>query len=74
MKSSRGFTLIEILVSLLILATAFLPVMTLEAEEGRLCRPLAYTKTLATIVAALLAVLKAVVTALNTLAQRRQGW
>jgi Cu(I)/Ag(I) efflux system membrane protein CusA/SilA len=42
--------------SLLILATAFLPVMTLEAEEGRLFRPLAYTKTLATIVAALLAV------------------
>jgi Cu(I)/Ag(I) efflux system membrane protein CusA/SilA len=41
--------------SLLILAAAFLPVMTLEAEEGRLFRPLAYTKTLATIVAALLA-------------------
>jgi Cu(I)/Ag(I) efflux system membrane protein CusA/SilA len=41
--------------SLLILAVAFLPVMTLEAAEGRLFKPLAYTKTLATFVAALLA-------------------
>jgi Cu(I)/Ag(I) efflux system membrane protein CusA/SilA len=31
--------------SLLIIAVSFLPVFTLEAQEGRLFRPLAYTKT-----------------------------
>jgi Cu(I)/Ag(I) efflux system membrane protein CusA/SilA len=40
--------------SLIVLAVAFLPVLTLEAQEGRLFKPLAYTKTLATFVAALL--------------------
>ena len=42
--------------SLLILAVAFLPVLTLEAEEGRLFKPLAYTKTLSLIIAAFLAI------------------
>ena len=37
-------------------AASFLPVLTLEAEEGRLFRPLAYTKTLAMVVAAFLAI------------------
>ncbi len=42
--------------ALLVIAVSFLPVLTLEAEEGRLFRPLAYTKTLAMIVAALLTI------------------
>ena len=42
--------------ALLVIAVSFLPVLTLEAEEGRLFKPLAYTKTLAMIVAALLAI------------------
>lgn len=42
--------------SLLIIAISFLPVFTLEAQEGRLFRPLAYTKTYAMIGSAILAV------------------
>lgn len=42
--------------SLLVIATAFLPVFTLVEQEGRLFKPLAYTKTLAIALAALLAV------------------
>ncbi len=42
--------------ALLILAVSFVPVLALEAEEGRLFRPLAYTKTVAMIVAAILAI------------------
>ncbi len=42
--------------ALLILAVSFVPVPALEAEEGRLFRPLAYTKTVAMIVAAILAI------------------
>jgi len=42
--------------SLLIIAVSFLPVFTLEAQEGRLFRPLAFTKTYAMIGSALLAV------------------
>jgi copper/silver efflux system protein len=42
--------------ALLVIAVAFLPVLTLEAQEGRMFRPLAYTKTFAMIVAAILAV------------------
>jgi Cu(I)/Ag(I) efflux system membrane protein CusA/SilA len=42
--------------SLLVIAVAFLPVFTLEGEEGRLFTPLAYTKTLAMAIAAILAV------------------
>jgi Cu(I)/Ag(I) efflux system membrane protein CusA/SilA len=42
--------------SLLIIAISFLPVFTLEAQEGRLFKPLAFTKTYAMIGAALLSV------------------
>ena len=42
--------------SLLIIAISFLPVFTLEAQEGRLFRPLAYTKTYAMMGAAVLAI------------------
>jgi Cu(I)/Ag(I) efflux system membrane protein CusA/SilA len=42
--------------ALLVIAVSFLPVLTLEAQEGRLFRPLAYTKSLAMIVAAVLAI------------------
>jgi len=42
--------------SLLIIAISFLPVFTLGAQEGRLFRPLAYTKTYAMIGSSLLAV------------------
>jgi len=42
--------------ALLVIAVSFLPLLTLQAEEGRLFRPLVYTKTLAMVVAAVLAV------------------
>ena len=42
--------------SLLIIAISFLPVFTLEAQEGRLFRPLAFTKTYAMIGSSLLAI------------------
>jgi Cu(I)/Ag(I) efflux system membrane protein CusA/SilA len=42
--------------SLLIIAISFLPVFTLEAQEGRLFRPLAYTKTYAMLASSILAV------------------
>ena len=42
--------------ALLVIAVSFLPVLTLEAQEGRLFKPLAYTKTLSMIVAAVLAI------------------
>jgi copper/silver efflux system protein len=42
--------------SLLVIAVAFLPVFTLVDQEGRLFRPLAYSKTLAMAIAALLAI------------------
>ncbi|HUF31258.1 MAG TPA: CusA/CzcA family heavy metal efflux RND transporter [Gemmatimonadaceae bacterium] len=43
-------------VSLLIITLSFLPVFALEAQEGRLFHPLAWTKTLAMAAAALLSV------------------
>lgn len=43
-------------VSLLIVTLSFLPVFTLQAQEGRLFRPLAFTKTYAMAASALLAV------------------
>ncbi len=43
-------------VSLLIITLSFLPIFTLQAEEGRLFRPLALTKTAAMAAAALLSV------------------
>jgi len=42
--------------ALLVIAISFLPVLTLDAEEGRLFPPLAYTKTLSMVIAAVLAV------------------
>lgn len=42
--------------SLLIIAVSFVPVFTLEAQEGRLFAPLAYTKTFAMLGGALLSV------------------
>ena len=42
--------------SLLIITVSFLPVFTLEAQEGRMFAPLAYTKTFAMAAAALLSV------------------
>ena len=42
--------------SLLVIAVSFLPVFTLVDQEGRLFKPLAYTKTLAIALAALLAI------------------
>jgi Cu(I)/Ag(I) efflux system membrane protein CusA/SilA len=42
--------------SLLIITVSFLPVFTLEAQEGKLFAPLAYTKTLTMLAAAILSV------------------
>jgi Cu(I)/Ag(I) efflux system membrane protein CusA/SilA len=42
--------------SLLVITVSFLPIFALEAQEGRLFKPLAYTKTLAMAAAALLSI------------------
>ncbi|MCI0691959.1 CusA/CzcA family heavy metal efflux RND transporter [candidate division KSB1 bacterium] len=42
--------------SLLVITVAFLPIFTLEAQEGRLFKPLAYTKTFSMFFAAVLAI------------------
>jgi Cu(I)/Ag(I) efflux system membrane protein CusA/SilA len=42
--------------ALLVIAVSFMPVFALEAQEGRLFKPLALTKTLAMVIAALLAI------------------
>ena len=42
--------------SLLVITVSFLPIFTLEAQEGRLFRPLAYTKTFSVLFAALLSI------------------
>ncbi|MBI5970478.1 MAG: efflux RND transporter permease subunit [Deltaproteobacteria bacterium] len=42
--------------SLLIITVSFLPIFTLEAQEGRLFKPLAYTKTFAMASAAILSI------------------
>ena len=42
--------------SLLVITVSFLPILALESEEGRLFRPLAYTKTFAMAAAAVLSV------------------
>jgi len=42
--------------ALLVIAVSFLPILTLEAQEGRLFTPLAYTKTLAMVMAAVLVI------------------
>jgi len=43
-------------VSLLVIVLSFLPVFLLQAQEGRLFRPLAWTKTISMVLASLLAV------------------
>jgi Cu(I)/Ag(I) efflux system membrane protein CusA/SilA len=43
--------------TLLVISVSFLPVLTLEGQEGRLFKPLAYTKTLAMLVAAVCAII-----------------
>ncbi|MBS1831492.1 MAG: efflux RND transporter permease subunit [Acidobacteria bacterium] len=42
--------------ALLVIAVSFLPVLALESQEGRLFKPLAYTKNFSMIVAAVLAI------------------
>jgi Cu(I)/Ag(I) efflux system membrane protein CusA/SilA len=42
--------------SLLVIAVAFMPIFTLEAQEGRLFKPLAFTKNFAMAIAAVLAI------------------
>ncbi|HET9553116.1 MAG TPA: CusA/CzcA family heavy metal efflux RND transporter [Anaeromyxobacteraceae bacterium] len=42
--------------ALLVIAVSFLPVLALEAQEGRLFKPLAYTKNLSMLIAAVLAI------------------
>jgi copper/silver efflux system protein len=42
--------------ALLVIAVSFLPVLTLQAQEGRMFRPLAFTKTLTMVIAAVLAI------------------
>ncbi len=42
--------------TLIVIGVSFIPILTLEAQEGRLFKPLAYTKTLAMLVAAILAI------------------
>jgi Cu(I)/Ag(I) efflux system membrane protein CusA/SilA len=42
--------------ALLVIAVSFLPVLMLEAQEGRMFKPLAYAKTMAMVVAAILAI------------------
>jgi copper/silver efflux system protein len=42
--------------ALLVIAVSFLPVLTLQAQEGRMFRPLAYSKTLTMVIAAVLAI------------------
>ena len=42
--------------SLLVISISFIPVFTLEAQEGRLFKPLAYTKNIAMALAAVLAI------------------
>lgn len=63
-KEDRAFVVIEaakevgkpLFFSLLIIAVSFLPVFTLQAQEGRLFKPLAYTKTFSMFFASLLSV------------------
>jgi copper/silver efflux system protein len=42
--------------SLLVIAVSFMPVFTLEAQEGRMFKPLAFTKNFSMIIAAVLAI------------------
>ena len=57
--------------ALLVIAVAFLPVLALDGQEGKLFRPLAYTKNFAMVVAAILAI--TLTPALRLLLVRRRG-
>ncbi len=57
--------------ALLIIAASFLPVLVLEGQEGKLFRPLAYTKNFALLLAAVLAI--TLTPALRMLLVRRRG-
>ncbi len=63
-----------ILTAVLTTVISFLPVFTLTAAEGKLFRPLAFTKTFAILAALLLAVVFLPPLAHLTLARRRPGW
>jgi Cu(I)/Ag(I) efflux system membrane protein CusA/SilA len=65
--------------ALLVIAVAFLPVLVLQGEEGKLFRPLAYTKNFAMIAAALLALtldpaLRLTILRQRTSRQSDPGW
>ena len=65
--------------ALLVIAVSFLPVLTLEAQEGRLFKPLAYTKNFAMVVAAVLAItldpaMRMLFARMETSASARAGW
>ncbi|WP_425607534.1 efflux RND transporter permease subunit [Roseisolibacter agri] len=55
-RESAGEVGPSLFVSLLLITVSFLPIFALEAQEGRLFHPLAWTKTLAMAAAALLSV------------------
>ena len=59
--------------ALLVIAVAFLPVMTLPGQEGKLFRPLAYTKNFAMLAAALLAITLAPALLFVFVRQHRDG-
>jgi copper/silver efflux system protein len=61
--------------ALLVIAVSFLPVLMLEAEEGKMFKPLAYAKTMAMVAAAILAVTldPALRLFLTTLKRRQHG-
>ncbi len=64
--------------ALLVIAVSFLPVFALEGQEGRLFRPLAFTKNLSMLVAAVLAVTLGPALLTTLMSQRRfqfrPGW
>jgi Cu(I)/Ag(I) efflux system membrane protein CusA/SilA len=57
--------------ALLVIAVAFLPVLVLEGQEGKLFRPLAYTKNFSMLVAALLAITLGPALQLSLIRRRR---
>jgi Cu(I)/Ag(I) efflux system membrane protein CusA/SilA len=65
--------------ALLVIAVAFLPVLALEGQEGKLFRPLAYAKNFSMIVAAVLAItltpaLRMLLVRRRKLAESSGGW
>jgi Cu(I)/Ag(I) efflux system membrane protein CusA/SilA len=57
--------------ALLVIAVSFLPVFTLEAQEGRLFKPLAFTKNFVMAIAAVLAITLGPAVSLLVIRQRR---